>query len=113
MGGEIFVPYIPSMRIVDLAKAICPYCDYKIIGIRPGEKLHETLLSEEESMHAVKVKADNGRTYFVVLPQFEFESKDIQKWQKYEKLPEGFIFRSDKNDWWLTVEELRKLIEEI
>ena len=113
VGGEIFVPYIPSMRILDLAKAICPYCDYKIIGIRPGEKLHETLLSEEGSMHAVKVKADNGRTYFVVLPQFEFESKDIQKWQKYEKLPEGFIFRSDKNDWWLTVEELRKLIEEI
>jgi UDP-N-acetylglucosamine 4,6-dehydratase len=113
VGGEIFVPYIPSMRIVDLAKAICPNCSYKIIGIRPGEKLHETLLSEEESYHAVKVKAPNGRTYFVVLPQFSFETKDLTKWKKYEKLPEGFMFRSDKNDWWLTVEELRELIKDI
>jgi len=113
VGGEIFVPYIPSMKVVDLAKAICPYCEHKIIGIRPGEKLHETLLSEEESMHSVKVKANNGRTYFVVLPQFEFETKDISKWRKFERLPEGFIFRSDKNDWWLSVEELRELIKDI
>ncbi|HID78984.1 MAG TPA: UDP-N-acetylglucosamine 4,6-dehydratase (inverting) [Aquifex aeolicus] len=113
VGGEIFVPYLPSMKVVDLAKAICPCCGYKIIGIRPGEKLHETLLSEEESMHSVKVKADNGRTYFVVLPQFEFETKNIHKWREFESLPEGFIFRSDRNDWWLSVDELRKLIREI
>ena len=113
VGGEIFVPYIPSMRITDLAKAICPDCEWEIVGIRPGEKLHETLLSEEESMHAVKVKTPEGRTYFVVLPQFTFETKNLQKWQKYEKLPEGFLFRSDKNDWWLSVEELKKLIEKL
>ena len=113
VGGEIFVPYLPSMRITDLAKAICPHCDFEIIGIRPGEKLHETLLSEEESMHAVKVKTPEGKTYFVILPQFEFETKDLKKWRKYEPLPEGFLFRSDKNDWWLTVEELRKLVENL
>ena len=113
VGGEIFVPYIPSMRITDLAKAICPDCEWEIIGIRPGEKLHETLLSEEESMHAVRVKTPEGKTYFVVLPQFDFETKDLNKWKKFEKLPEGFVFRSDKNDWWLTVEELRELIGEL
>ena len=113
VGGEIFVPYIPSMKITDLAKAICPECEWEIVGIRPGEKLHETLLSEEESRHAVKVKTPEGKTYFVILPQFTFETKNLQKWQKYEKLPEGFLFRSDKNDWWLSVEELRKLIEQL
>ena len=113
VGGEIFVPYIPSMRITDLAKAICPDCEWEIIGIRPGEKLHETLLSEEESMHAVRVKTPEGKTYFVVLPQFDFETKDLNKWKKFEKLPEGFVFRSDKNDWWLTVEELRELVGEL
>jgi len=112
VGGEIFIPYIPSMRIVDLIKALCEDCTYKIIGIRPGEKLHETLLSEEESMHAVEVKTKNKK-YFVVLPQFSFETKDLSKWQKYKKLPEGFIYRSDKNDWWLTIEELRTLIEKL
>lgn len=113
VGGEIFVPYIPSMKITDLAKAICPDCKWEIVGIRPGEKLHETLLSEEESMHAVKVKTPEGKTYFVILPQFEFETKDLNKWKNFEKLPEGFMFRSDKNDWWLTVEELRELIKEL
>ena len=113
VGGEIFVPYIPSMKITDLAKAICPDCEWEIVGIRPGEKLHETLLSEEESMHTVRVKTPQGKAYFAVLPQFDFETKNLKKWQKYEKLPEGFIFRSDKNDWWLTVEELRELIKEL
>ena len=64
-------------------------------------------------MHAVKVKTPEGKTYFVILPQFEFETKDLKKWLKYEPLPEGFLFRSDKNDWWLTVEELRKLVENL
>ena len=113
VGGEIFVPYIPSMRITDLARAICPDCRFRIIGIRPGEKLHETLLSEEESMHAVEVKTDEGRKYFVILPQFNFETKNLSKWRNYPKTPEGFIFRSDKNDWWLSVDELKKLIEKI
>ncbi len=113
VGGEIFVPYIPSMKILDLVKAICPDCGYKIIGIRPGEKLHETLISEEESMHTVRVRTPEGKTYFVILPQFSFETKDTSKWSKYEKLPEGFIYRSDKNDWWLTVEELRELISKL
>ncbi len=113
VGGEIFVPYIPSMKITDLAKAICPDCNYRIIGIRPGEKLHETLLSEEESMHAVEVKSEDGRKYFVILPQFSFETKNLHKWNKYPKVPEGFLFRSDKNDWWLSVEELKELVKEI
>lgn len=112
VGGEVFVPYIPSIRIVDLARAICPECKFKIIGIRPGEKLHETLISEDEARHTVKVKT-NGKTYFVILPELWFETKPAHKWGHMEKLPEGFVFRSDKNDWWLSVEELGDMIEKL
>ncbi|EDP74921.1 UDP-N-acetylglucosamine 4,6-dehydratase (inverting) [Hydrogenivirga sp. 128-5-R1-1] len=112
VGGEVFVPYIPSMRIVDLARAVCPDCELREIGIRPGEKLHETLVSEDEARHTVKVKA-NGKTYFVILPEMWFETKPLEKWGGGEKLPEGFIFRSDKNDWWLSVEDLRSMIDRL
>ena len=108
VGGEVFVPYIPSMKIVDLAKAICPDCSFRIIGIRPGEKIHETLISEDEARHTVKVKVGE-RTYFVILPEFGFEGRSLKKW-KGERLPDGFVYRSDKNDWWLFVEDLRNLI---
>ncbi len=111
-GGEVFIPYIPSMKIVDLAKAICPDCKFRFIGIRPGEKLHETLISEDEARHTIKVNA-NGKHYFVVLPEFSFESKRLKKWKGYERLPDGFIYRSDKNDWWLDVNNLRKLVDNL
>jgi len=109
VGGEIFVPKIPSMRIVDLAKAIKPGCEFKIIGIRPGEKLHETLISEEEGR---KTKILDDKTY-VVLPQFEWKSNLYKKYETLPSVGEGFIYRSDKNDWWLTVEELRELIKNL
>ncbi|WP_457601064.1 UDP-N-acetylglucosamine 4,6-dehydratase (inverting) [Hydrogenivirga sp.] len=112
VGGEVFVPYIPSMRITDLAKAMCPDCSFKLIGIRPGEKLHETLLSEDESRHAVRVETPKG-VFFIILPEYTFETKYIQKWSRSEKLPEGFVFRSDRNDWWLSVEELRDMIDKL
>ncbi len=111
LGGEVFVPYIPSMKILDLAKAMCPDCRLRKIGIRPGEKIHETLVSEDEARHTIKVSAKN-KTYFVILPEFNFEGKSLRKW-KGEKLPEGFFYRSDRNDWWLSVGELRELVERI
>lgn len=107
VGGEVFVPIIPSMKIVDLAKAIDENCSFKIIGIRPGEKVHETLVSEDE---ARKTKRFDG--VYVILPQF-FETREVHS--KYEKCPsleDGFIYRSDQNKHWLTVEELQKMIEE-
>jgi len=106
IGGEIFVPRIPSMKIVDLAKAIEPDCTFKIIGIRPGEKVHETLISEDE---ARKVKLFDG--LYVILPQF-FESEEVhEKYRTYPFVPQGFIYRSDRNQEWLTIEKLQEMIK--
>jgi len=107
VGGEIYVPIIPSMKIVDLAKAIDENCSFKIVGIRPGEKVHETLVSEDE---ARKTKRFDG--VYVILPQF-FETREVHgKYEKCSSLEDGFIYRSDQNKQWLTVEELQKMIEE-
>ncbi len=111
VGGEVFIPHIPSMRIVDLAKAVCPDCRIKVVGIRPGEKLHETLISEEEARHTVRVEV-NGRRYFVILPEFSFEAKSSRRWGG-TPLPEGFVYRSDTNDWWLSVDELREMVKDL
>lgn len=103
-GGEIFVPKIPSMKIADLAEVIAPAAKKKIIGIRPGEKIHEVLLTEEESSHAKEF--DNC---FVIEPEFNFWSKENLKEAK--SLPAGFKYSSDKNDKWLDKEELKKLLD--
>ncbi len=107
-GAEVFVPKIPSMNILDLARAVDPECKFKTIGIRPGEKLHETLISEDESR---KVKAYNGM--YVMLPHF-FETVDVhKKYEKYQPVPEDFLYRSDNNEEWISTEELRKMIMEL
>ncbi len=111
-GGEVFVPYIPSMRIMDLAKAMCPECKLRFIGIRPGEKLHETLISEDEARHTIRIEVD-GKRYFVILPEFSFETKSKGRWEEGKLLPEGFVYRSDKNDWILSPEEIRTMIENL
>ncbi len=105
-GGEIFVPKIPSMRIVDLAEAIAPGAKKKIIGIRSGEKLHEILLTEEEVKRA-KEYAD----YFVIEPEFPFWQKD--NFQDGKLLPPGFKYSSDTNSQWVKKEELKKLLDEV
>lgn len=105
-GGEIFVPKIPSMRIVDLAEAVAPEAEREIIGIRPGEKLHECLITEEEARHAREFD-----TYFVVEPEHPFWTKDDLDGGR--PLPEGFKYTSDANTWWLTKEELKHMIEEL
>lgn len=104
VGGENFVPMIPSMKVTDLAKAIEPECRFKTIGIRPGEKIHETLVSEDEARNT---KIVNGN--YVILPQF-YENEVVHKtYDAYPGVPEGFVYRSDKNDRWLTVKELRDM----
>ncbi len=108
-GGEVFVPKIPSVRVVDLAKALCPDCSYKIIGIRPGEKLHESLIAEDEARDVRLVK-HKEKEYFVILPQFSFETRALEVWEDYPKMQEGFFYRSDKNDWWLAGEELKEFL---
>ena len=106
-GEEIFVPKIPSMNITDLVKAIDPKSTIKTIGIRSGEKLHETLISVDE---ARKAKIFNDM--YVILPQF-FEGKEVHdKYKKYPDLPEGFIYKSDENDVRLTIDKLQTMIDE-
>jgi UDP-N-acetylglucosamine 4,6-dehydratase len=112
VGGEIFVPKIPSMKIVDLAKAMCPDCTFKTIGIRPGEKIHESLVSEDEGRTTVNLKKGD-KEIFIVLPQYGFETKSRDKYKSLPKMPEGFAYKSNTNDRWLTVEELRELIKDV
>ncbi|MEK9197492.1 UDP-N-acetylglucosamine 4,6-dehydratase (inverting) [Ureibacillus sp. FSL E2-3493] len=101
-GGEIFVPKIPSMKVVDLAKAIAPECEIKIIGIRPGEKLHEAMIMEDDARHTIEFE-----DYYVIQPEFPWWSKSNTNNGK--ELPDGFAYTSDSNTEWLTVEELEKL----
>ena len=103
-GGEILVPKIPSMNIMDLAKAIAPDCEVEYIGIRPGEKLHEVLISEDEACHAVELEE-----MYVIQPAHPWWR--VENWAGGRPLPDGFRFTSDANTRWLSIEELRSLIE--
>jgi UDP-N-acetylglucosamine 4,6-dehydratase len=104
-GGEVFVPKIPSMRITDLAKAIAPGCKVKFIGIRPGEKIHECLVTEDESRHAIEFK-----DFFIVKPEHPWWNENGHK--DGVALPDGFRYSSDNNDKWLTDDMLQKIIKE-
>ena len=103
-GGEIFVPKIPSMRLVDLAEAIAPGCAVECIGIRPGEKLHEVLLSEDEARNAVELEE-----MYIVQPSHPWWKRT--NWVQGRELPEGFRYTSDSNEHWLTNEQLQELID--
>lgn len=104
-GGEIFVPKLPSMRLTDLARSIAPECQHEIVGIRPGEKLHEVLLTEDEARRALEFNE-----FFVVQPG------SIMSWWQNGNLNRGkpvasdFNYKSDTNNWWLSVEELRQMV---
>jgi UDP-N-acetylglucosamine 4,6-dehydratase len=104
-GGEIFVPKIPSMKLAEMAEAIAPGCDVEAIGIRPGEKLHEVLLSEDEARHALEMN-----DMYVIQPAHPWWQKE--NWQQARPLPEGFRYSSDNNSQWLTTEELYELVGE-
>lgn len=101
-GGEIFIPKIPSMRMMDLADAIAPEAKKEIVGIRPGEKLHEIMITEDEARHAKEFS-----DYFVIEPEFPFWDKE--KHVDGNPLPDGYRYSSDINDKWLTKEELKRM----
>lgn len=103
-GGEIFVPKIPSMNIMDLAQAIAPDCQIKYIGIRPGEKLHEALISEDEARHTVELEK-----MYVIQPLHPWWQ--MVDWPQAQALPEGFCYTSDTNTDWLSVKALQQLIQ--
>jgi UDP-N-acetylglucosamine 4,6-dehydratase/5-epimerase len=102
-GGEIFVPKIPSMRMVDLAESIAPGCEIETIGIRPGEKLHEVLVSEDEARNTLEVE-----DRYIIQPSHPWWRRE--NWVNGRPLPEGFRYASDNNEHWLTNRELQELI---
>jgi len=105
-GGELFVPKIPSYKILDIANAIGPECKHKTIGIRAGEKIHEELITEADSYTTY----DIGE-YFSILPMApSWSLKDYIKSLKAKKVKEGFRYNSGTNDQWLSVKEIRNLI---
>jgi UDP-N-acetylglucosamine 4,6-dehydratase len=106
MGGEIFVPKIPSYRITDLAEAIGPECKREIVGIRPGEKIHEEMITESDSFYT----ADVDR-YYVILPQspaWSYDEYFVKR--KAKRVADGFTYNSGSNEEWLTKEQIRDLI---
>jgi UDP-N-acetylglucosamine 4,6-dehydratase len=103
-GGEIFIPKIPSMRVVDLAEAMAPGVPTRIIGIRPGEKLHELLLTSDEARHAVDTDG-----VFVVTPEHPWWS-DNPRWIDGKPLDDGFMYASNTNTEWLGADELRGIV---
>ena len=103
-GGEVFVPKIPSMKIIDLARAIAPGINLEVVGIRPGEKLHEVLISEDESRSTVEME-----DMYVVQPSVS--SWFGHDWQSDgHGLPAGFRFGSDNNPQWLSVDQIRDMV---
>lgn len=103
-GGEVFVPKIPSMNIMDLVEAIASGCKVEYLGIRPGEKLHEVLISEDEARHTVELDE-----MYIIQPAHPWWR--VGHWAGARPLPDGFRFASDTNDHWLDIEELRSLIQ--
>lgn len=103
-GGEIFVPKVPSMKILDLAASLAPECETKVVGIRPGEKLHEVLVSEDEARHAFELE-----DMYVIEPAAHpwYEN---DPWTGAKRVADGFRLSSDANDTWLTSDDLMRLV---
>ncbi len=106
IGGEIYVKKIPSMKIIDIAKVIAPKASHKIIGIRPGEKLHEQMISNDDSYSTYEY-AD----YYKILPMINEWGVDNFRIKRGKKVPEGFVYKSDSNKEWMTKTELKKWID--
>ena len=104
-GGELFVPRIPSMRVVDLAQAIAPDSETVIVGIRPGEKLHEEMISMEDGRRTVR-REDS----YIIQPTLAIWGGFTEP--AGERVPEGFSYSSDSNDQWLSVDDLRQMLIE-
>lgn len=104
-GGELFVPKIPSMKIMDLAKAITPECKTKLVGIRPGEKLHEVMISVDDARNTVELD-----DCYVIQPAFQWWSRNNHA--EGQSVPEDFSYSSETNKRWLTIPELQEMIKE-
>ena len=105
-GGEIFIPKIPSMKMTDLAKVMMPDCEIDVVGIRPGEKLHEVMIPAEESRNTIEFD-----DYYVIQPQFKWwNSSTFVERSGGKPMPEDFSYSSDNNPVWMTPTQLREMI---
>jgi len=105
-GGEVFVPKIPSARILDIAQAVAPQCDTEVVGIRPGEKLHECMLPADEARQTLEFK-----DHFIIQPSFRMWTNKPPRYASHgTPCEEGFCYASDTNPEWLSVEQLRAMI---
>jgi UDP-N-acetylglucosamine 4,6-dehydratase len=106
-GGEVFVPKIPSMNIMDVAKVVAPECRTEIIGIRPGEKLHEIMITPDDAWNTLEYS-----DYYVIQPATQWwDAKKFIAETNGKLVPEGFQYSSDRNDMWMKNEELHFLLE--
>jgi UDP-N-acetylglucosamine 4,6-dehydratase len=107
-GGELFVPQIPSMHVVDLAKALAPNAKIRVTGIRPGEKLHEEMISIDDARRTIA-----GDGFYVVQPDAEWWARSgrAASWDQTRVMPEGFRYTSDTNTEWLTIDQLRAMAD--
>lgn len=105
-GGEIYVKKIPSMKVVDLATAIAPECKQTEVGIRPGEKLHEVMITRSDARHTLEFD-----DYFIIEPEYDWWDK--KAFPNGKRLEDGFVYSSDNNTEWLSVEEMRRKLKEL
>ncbi|MCC2597550.1 UDP-N-acetylglucosamine 4,6-dehydratase (inverting) [Pusillimonas sp. MFBS29] len=106
VGGEIYVKRIPSMKMTDLARVVAPEAKQEVIGIRPGEKLHEQMISSEDAYYTYEYK-----DYYKILPVINDWAKSAERIKDGRKVPEGFVYSSDNNMQWMTDQQLRVWIE--
>ena len=103
LGGEIYVKKIPSMKIIDIAYAINSKIEHKLIGIRPGEKLHEQMIGFEDAPYTFEYD-----TYYKIFPSIHNWSNDPNRVKGGKKVPENFLYSSDTNTNWLSIEDFKK-----
>lgn len=106
-GGELFVPKIPSMNIMDLANAIAPECETRIIGVRPGEKIHELMISRDDARQTLELDS-----FYVIQPRFNYWTRR-SSWDEGRKVPDDFEYDSGTNPWRLSIEEMQEMLNSL
>jgi UDP-N-acetylglucosamine 4,6-dehydratase len=106
-GGELFVPKIPSMNIMDLAEAVAPECETKVVGIRSGEKIHELMITRDDARKTLEFDK-----FYVIQPDFMFWDRRCT-WNGGPKVPDDFEYNSGTNPWRLSVDEMKKMIDNL
>lgn len=107
VGGELFVPKIPSMKLMDLAKAIAPECKIEMIGIRPGEKLHEVMVTRDDARRTIDVGS-----FYIIQPDFNFWSRRCN-WTGSKPVPDDFEYNSGTNPQFLTLGEMKRMVSNL